>query len=83
MTELRVLTLRKTFHVTYDTLVEQWMVGYGGARTAFSAHGTKEEAIQAGRELAQKQQPSRLIIHRLDGSVQTKHAYGADQVEAG
>lgn len=76
MSEVRVIDFRKTFRVTYDNVLEQWKVGYEGATTAFSAHGTKEEAVQVGRDLAQKKQPSRLVIHRLDGTIQTEHSYG-------
>lgn len=78
MTKLRISDFRKTFYVAYDGVLEQWKVGYEGAEIAYSAHGTKEEAVQVGRELAHKQQPSRLLIHRVDGSVQTKHTYGSD-----
>lgn len=78
MTRVHVCAFRKTFRVAYDSVLEQWKVGYEAAGTAFSAHNTKEDAIRAGRELAQKQEPSRLVIHRLDGSIQTEHSYGEE-----
>lgn len=79
MSEVRTSVFRKTFHVVYDEALEQWKVAYEGVEPAFSAHATKEEAVQVGRELAQKQQLSRLIIHRLDGSIQAEHTYGSER----
>lgn len=78
MSKIGECEFRKTFRVAYDSVLEQWKVGYEGAQNAFSAHGTKEQAVQVGRGLAQRQQPSRLIIHRLDGSIQTEHTYGTE-----
>ena len=83
MSEMRVSDFRKTFHVAYDEALGQWKVGYQGIEMAFSAHGTKEEAVQTARELAQNQQPSRLIVHRLDGSIQAEHTYGSEAPSAG
>lgn len=57
---------------------EDWQVRLDGAERAGSLHATKKEAIAAGRELAQKHEPSRLVIHGGDGSVQRTHSYGED-----
>jgi hypothetical protein len=46
-----------------------------GAKRATSRHATKKDAIAAGRELANAKKPSRLIIHKSDGSVQREHEY--------
>jgi len=69
---------RKTFHVLYDSTIEQWKISYEGASMAFSAHANKREAVEAGRELAQSQQPSQLIIHKMDGSIQKEVTYEGD-----
>jgi hypothetical protein len=55
---------------------EDWQVRKDGSERASGAYGTKKEAIAAGRELAQKHEPSRLVIHGGDGSVQRDHSYG-------
>lgn len=40
-----------------------------------SRHGTKREAVDAGRELATSKAPSELVIHRMDGTVQDTRRY--------
>lgn len=44
--------------------------GIGGER-----HSTKGRAVRAARKLAHGSKPSRLVIHRGDGSVQREHTY--------
>jgi hypothetical protein len=78
MTNLGNPDARKTFHVFYDSDLKQWKVSYQGANMAFSAHPNKREAVEAGRELAQSQQPSQLVVHRMDGSVQKETNYGEE-----
>jgi len=66
----------RTYHV--QPKGEDWQVKLDGADRAGSLHGTKKEAIAAGRELAQKNEPSRLVIHGGDGSPQRTHSYGEE-----
>ncbi len=54
-----MISTRKTFHIAYDEALEQWILTYTAADQPFSAHTTKDDAVQAGRELANNQQPSR------------------------
>lgn len=54
---------------------EGWIVGTDGAKRAASRHETKRQAVKAARELAASKAPSRLVIHRRDGSVQKEHGY--------
>lgn len=61
------------FHVRPDD--DAWKVEAEGGKPAASQYGTKREAVKAGRELASRAAPARLIIHRRDGSVQKQHAY--------
>ena len=44
-----------------------------------SRHGTKKEAVAAGRELARSHRPSRLTIHGMDGSVLRSHDYDPEE----
>lgn len=65
---------RKVYHVT--THDEGWQVKAEGAERATSVHATKNEAVAASRELATAQEPSAVIIHRVDGTIQTRNTYG-------
>ena len=56
---------------------EGWAVEKAGAQQASSVHGTKKEALHAGRQLARQHAPSRLVIHRADGSEQETVTYEA------
>ncbi len=55
---------------------EDWQVTVEGNERPPGTYGTKKQAISAGRALAQKHEPSQLIIHGGDGSVQRTHNYG-------
>lgn len=65
---------RKIYHVAPHG-DEGWKVEAEGASRATSVHSTKEEAVNASRELAKSQMPSLVVIHKKDGSVQTEHSY--------
>lgn len=58
---------------------ERWKVQIDGNATATSAHDTKDGALAAARELAHERAPSQLIIHRQNGSVQTRHSYNPER----
>lgn len=64
------------YHVKPDG--DEWAVEAEGASRASSRHDTKKAAVEEGRSLAAKKTPSRLVIHRSDGTVQRQHAYGLD-----
>ena len=53
-----------------------WKVEREGETTPVSIHGTKEEAVTAAREIARKAEPSEVIVHKLDGTVQSRFGYG-------
>ncbi|HVS64467.1 MAG TPA: DUF2188 domain-containing protein [Thermoanaerobaculia bacterium] len=63
------------FHVVPKD--DRWEVRGEGAQRATSVHETKREAVAAARQLARDKEPSRLVVHRIDGSVQDSFAYGA------
>lgn len=65
----------KTYHLLYDEEMESWKIEYKGADQPFSLHQTKDEALEAGRELARNQQPSQLVVHKMDGSIQNEYTY--------
>ena len=43
-----------------------------------STHVTKDAATRRAVKLAREKQPSELVIHRADGSVQETRTYGSD-----
>lgn len=53
-----------------------WHVTHQGA--SLSSHSTKESAIGAGIQVAKANQPSQLVIHNKDGSIETEYTYGDD-----
>ena len=63
----------KVYHVGADDT--GWFVKAEGADRATSRHETKKAAVSAGREIANAKTPSRLVIHKRDGEVQTEHEY--------
>lgn len=54
-----------------------WAVKGEGNKRATSVHETQQQAIDAGRDLARKQQ-SELVIHRPDGRIRAKDSHGND-----
>jgi hypothetical protein len=53
-----------------------WKVTQGSQ--TISNHRKKATAVQVGRDLAKKKQPSQLVIHKQDGKIQTEHTYTSD-----
>ncbi len=43
-----------------------------------STHATKQPAIDAGRVLALANQPSQLVVHRANGTIELEWTYGND-----
>lgn len=64
---------RTVYHVQPDG--DGWAVKGAGAERAVSTHGTKKEALTAGRELAHNQVPSQLVVHKSDGKIQESWSY--------
>lgn len=64
------------YHVKPDG--EVWTIEAEDGQRASSRHDTKKAALGAARELANRHAPSRLVIHRSDGTIQRQHAYGLE-----
>ena len=71
------MSSRKVYHVVPNQ-DKGWRVEFEGAQRASSAHDTKAEAIKAARQYATNAQPSQVIIHGMDGVIQTEYTYGDD-----
>jgi poly(hydroxyalkanoate) granule-associated protein len=52
-----------------------WAIKKEGTKTPVSTHGTKKEALDVARTTAQAAQPSRLVIHKQDGTIQESVSY--------
>jgi poly(hydroxyalkanoate) granule-associated protein len=52
-----------------------WALRDEGSQRNLTTHGTKKDAVKAAREVAQASAPSRLVIHRADGTVQDQVHY--------
>lgn len=53
-----------------------WQVKKTGKSKAESVHEKKRPARDEARRLASKNEPSQLVIHRTDGTIETVHTYG-------
>ena len=66
-----------THHVTYDKGEGDWKVIRGGAERASGHFDTKQQAIDAGREISRNQE-TELKIHNMDGKISQSDSHGND-----
>lgn len=66
-----------THHVTYDKTADDWRVTRGGADRAAGRFDTKQQAIDAGREIS-RNQGTELKIHNMDGKIAQSDSHGND-----
>ena len=55
-----------------------WKVKIAQASFDHSVHRTRSEATEAGIELAKQYLPSKVIVHREDGTVESERLYSID-----
>jgi len=67
---------RKVFHVAPHD--EGWKLLLEGTDKPVSVHSTKDEAMTAAREAAKKAEPSQVVVHKMDGTIQSQFGYGED-----
>jgi len=53
-----------------------WAVTHNGY--VVSTHILKENAVTAGQTVAKANQPSQLVVHRADGTIEYEYTYGSD-----
>lgn len=68
------MSSRNRFYVSPHD--DGWCVKRAKGERASSVHDTKEEAVEAGRTLAQNNEPSSLYIQRKDGTMEEERTYG-------
>lgn len=66
---------KKSNHVVPSS--SGWAVKKSGSERASKTFGTKEKAINYGRELS-KNEKTELYIHKRNGMIQNKNSYGND-----
>ena len=55
-----------------------WQVKKRGNLQATSVHKVKDEAVQRARALALANQPSQVVVRRLNGTIEFEWTYGND-----
>ncbi len=65
----------QTYHVKSND-GDGWIVEAEGGRRPSVVESRKADAVSRARELAENQQPARLIVHKQDGTVQDEFTYG-------
>ncbi|MEO3924898.1 DUF2188 domain-containing protein [Micromonosporaceae bacterium B7E4] len=65
---------RTQYHVVPET--DGWRVQ--GDSYVVGRYGSKESAVVAGRDVARANQPSRLVVHKPFGQIETVHVYQHD-----
>lgn len=71
---------RTVLHVTpFDG---KWQVKESGAEEARGLYDTKDAALKAARGLARAHEPSQLVVHRADGTIQRSYTYGEIEDDA-
>jgi hypothetical protein len=66
--------MRNVYHVVPSG--DLWLVKHNGA--VVSRHYKKEPAIDEAIRIAKTNMPSQVVIHGLDGKIQTEYTYGDD-----
>lgn len=61
---------------------EGWAVEKKGASRASSVAETKKEAVAQAKEFAENQRPSKVVVHKADGTIQQHFTYDADGTES-
>lgn len=69
-----IRNVRIAYHVV--PVEDGWAVKIAGDEGVLSQHETKDDAVNMARELGRANEPSRVVIHRRDGMIQTYHSYG-------
>ena len=68
----------QTYHVKNHE--DGWAVEAEGAKRPSAVEAKKADAVSRAREIAGNQQPAKVIVHKMDGTVQDEFTYG--EVEA-
>lgn len=65
---------RKVYRVQHISTI--WHVRHNGG--TLSTHALKSDAVSAGQSVAKANEPSQLVVHKLDGTIEYEYTYGND-----
>jgi hypothetical protein len=68
------MATRKIYRVQH--LEGSWHVRHDGS--TLSRHALKDDAVAEGQKVAKANEPSQLVVHRLDGTFEYEYTYGSD-----
>ncbi len=54
---------------------DQWAVKKQGAEQASRLADSQDDAVRIATSFAQRQTPSRVVVHRADGTIETQHTF--------
>jgi hypothetical protein len=57
-----------------------WLVKRNGQQT--SSHSVRDQAIATAKDDAKWYQPSKLVVHRTDGTIEFEWDFGSDESQA-
>ncbi len=76
---LRMMRRRQGATTVYHLVPDEdgWAVRREGSDIDITVHTGKKAALAAARGVAKAHEPSRLVVHRADGTIQTSYDYEA------
>ena len=66
---------RKVWHVYWDSENRVWYIKRSG-RERHREYGTKKQAVEVAKEVAKRNEPSKVVTHKQDGTVGNTRSYG-------
>jgi hypothetical protein len=69
---------RTVYHVVPNSSADEWVISRENDDTFREQYRTKEEAVNAAKERARRQEPSQVKVHRSDGNMEYESTYGQD-----
>ena len=68
---------RTVYHVAPNASAEKWLVTEEGGSTR-EEFATKEEAVNAAKQRAQRKALAQVKVHKKDGNMEYESTYGED-----
>jgi hypothetical protein len=66
---------RKVWHVRWDPQKRKWFVKRSG-RQRYREYDVKKVAVEVAKEVAKRNEPSQLMVHKQDGTMNASYEYG-------
>ena len=69
---------RTVYHVVPNASASRWVVSIENDDAFREEYDTKEEAVDAAKRRARRQEPAQVKVHRHDGNMEYESTYGDD-----